>query len=136
MRKPNKIRYDLQSEIDKVINELLTDTGQSIGNYRAYIVNQRRGRASYRRGFFTVPLWAFDRRYKDNYRGAEGYFKYYVAHELSHILRYIKYNDHGVHDYRFYEIFMRLCPTDLQHLELNYLPTSSKYGICEKENLI
>ena len=126
-----KICHELQPKIDSTIKELLSEckTKYSTEGVAGYIADTSRGRAHHD-GQFTVPLWAYDRRYKGiSYHGDEGHFKYYVAHELAHQLRYIKYGKNTDHDFRFYEIFMDVCPKDLQHFELNYKPSSSKYGI-------
>ena len=49
-----------------------------------------------------------------------------LAVELSHKLNPNRYSHH---DSYFYEIFTKLCPKHLQHFELEYKKTSSKYGI-------
>lgn len=131
MKKLRKICHHLQPEINEVINRLLSECKVEYNNegIKGYIADVRRGYARWD-GQFTVPLWAYDKRYAGlNYRGEEDYFIYYVAHELSHQLRYIKYGKEGSHDFRFYEIFMDICPKHLQHFELEYKSTASKYGI-------
>lgn len=133
MKRILKIRHDLQNEIDKVITNLLNDCSVKfdIEGIIGYVADIRRGCAKFD-GRFTVPLWAYDRRYKGkSYRGEEGYFTYYVAHELAHELKYKKYGKHSGHDFEFYEIFMTICPKKLQHFELHYKKTSSKYGISQ-----
>lgn len=130
-RKLKKICYHLQCEIDKAIDTLISEcrVEYDIEGIAGCITDSVVGRAKFD-GRFTVPLWAYDKRFKGkNYRGEEGYFIYYVAHELAHQLRYKKYGMDGVHDYKFYEIFKEICPNYLQHFELNYIKTSRKYGI-------
>lgn len=81
-----------------------------------YIVNQSRGRCSFKKNYITVPIWALDR--------GNNYYTYYIAHELSHYI-----SKAYKHDYSFYEVFIKICPRNCQKHELNYKPTSSKYGI-------
>jgi hypothetical protein len=77
-----------------------------------YITNTRRGRCG--DNDLTVPLWAYDDE-------REGYFIYYLAHELAH-----KYNrmDKGTrgHSKPFYNWFKVLCPVEFQHYETEYKP--------------
>ena len=133
MKVLRKIKHELQNEINIVIDRLLSECKTEYDNegISGFIADVRRGLA-YMDGRFTVPLWAYDRRNNGkNYRGDEGYFVYYVAHELSHQLRYKKYGLNGGHDFRFYEIFIDVCPKEYQHFELNYKKTSSKFGIIQ-----
>ena len=131
MTKLRKICYHLQSQINEVISILISEckTEYDIKGIVGYVADTTRG-FSHFDGQFTVPLWAYDKRYKGKGSfGEEGYFTYYVAHELAHQLRYKKYGKDGSHDYRFYEIFMDICPKQFQHFELEYKKTASKYGI-------
>ena len=147
MKQLRKIQQQHQAEIDEVINRLLSECKVEYNNegVRGFVADTHRGFAHYD-GQFTVPQWAYDKQHlsqqdfekkhcvhagwnKVKAYKKEGYFIYYVAHELAHQLRYIKYNKGGGHDFRFYEIFMDICPKDYQHHELNYKKTASKYGI-------
>ena len=87
--------------------------------FMGYVTNTQRG-LSYYEGFFSVPLWAWE-------KGPE-YFTYYVAHELSHQIRYKRFGDSGVHDEHFYSVFKEVCPVHLQHYELNYKKSFAKYA--------
>lgn len=135
MKALRKIRHDLQSQIDDVIKELLDNcTADYIKKVdtsiiKGYIADIRRGHAYADGHQFTVPLWAYDRRHKHTYHGAEGYFKYYVAHELAHQLRYLVFDVKGGHDFFFYRAFKAICPKELQHFELNYIKRADTYGI-------
>jgi len=125
-KKLRKIQHHLQAEINAVISELIVNSKEQydIGEIKGYVSDLARG-YSYSNGRqFTVPLWAYD--YKE-----DGYFTYYVAHELSHQLSY-NHSLKGVHDFIFYEIFMNVCPKELQHFELDFRPSASKYGISKK----
>jgi hypothetical protein len=152
--KPNKIVKNLQEEVDRVKNEIIDNADISDENKEklkkipAYVVNQHRGVASYSRGFFSIPLWAYDRQHLDfkdfkikystwrkdwfeKNKVHEGYFIYYVAHELAHWLCHINQDDTRCvgHNPQFYKAFKKLCPYRYQHYELAYIKTSSKQGI-------
>jgi len=104
------------------------------------ISNTKRGRACHKNGKyykFYVPYWAYLK--EDIFLGLEVWpirsnpntdrlsslFVYYLAHEISHVLNSPKAKSHGR---RFYEIFTRVCPVELQHYELTYkTKTASKY---------
>jgi predicted SprT family Zn-dependent metalloprotease len=123
MRLPKNIIKHLQPEIDKIISELIAECKMDY-DFRfieGYITDTRRGRA-YFGSHFTVPLWAFDKRHP-GYRSEMGYFKYYVAHELSHIIQYRINNTHG-HGKSFYRVFKNICPLEFQHFEIYYKPSA------------
>lgn len=102
---------------------LLEKSGYDGTGIRCYIVDNGKGRARYSEQTFSVPLWAL------LHPKGEGFFIYYVAHELSHLLR-DKDGERGImHDYEFYKIFMQVCPKEFQHWELKYKKSSGKYGI-------
>ena len=86
---------------------------------------------------FYVPYWAYLK--EDIFKGRKiwsirsnpktdnltSFFIYYLAHEISHVLNSPKVKSHGN---RFYKIFTRVCPVELQHYELTYkTKTASKY---------
>lgn len=127
MRKLRKIQKGLQPIIDSTIEELLENTEFKSDGIKGYIADVARG-MSYRDGQFTVPLWAYDKTGL-GYRKQGGYFKYYVAHELSHQISYKEYDNNNGHNENFYKVFMKICPKDIQHFELNYKPSAKKYGI-------
>ncbi len=113
MKKPRKIVYTLQEKIDVIINSLAPGLGM-----KGYITDTYKGK-SYFEGFFSVPLWA--------YRKGVEYFTYYVAHELAHQIRYKRFDQCGYHDDKFYSVFKKVCPKELQSLELHYKKSFKKY---------
>ena len=133
LRKLKKICHQYQPIIDMTINELLTSSREinKIKHIKGYIADVGSGTAyNDGSGRFTVPLWAFDRRYNDgkNYRGEDGFFTHYVAHELAHQLCYIHYGKNKVgHNSKYYRIYMAICPKELWHFELHYKPSAKKY---------
>jgi len=126
MRKLRKIHDEFNSDINRIAKRLLKVYNKSLKyRYKGYVADTVNGRA-YTDGYqFTVPLWAYDK--------GKDYFTYYIAHELSHqIHRLINCDKKGKHDRKFYEIFMKLCPSKLQYFELEYKKTAAKYGIGRK----
>jgi len=134
MDKPKKIQPQLQKHIDEAITKLLS--GTSYQKYRnevqGYIADVVRGHAHSKESMFTVPYWAFKPDYPKNRRTNGGYFLYYVAHELSHIIAVKIHGGKCFHDPNFYGVFMDICPKEYQHFELRYKKTAAKYGITEK----
>lgn len=128
MKKLRKIQHHLQNTLDKTIKELLKDTEFTSDGIKGYIADVRRGYA-YFDGQFTIPLWVHDKTGKEGYRTEDGYFTYYVAHELAHQLKYKKYGPISGHDNKFYEIFKLICPKKYQRFELYYKPSAKRYGI-------
>ena len=131
MQRINKIQPQFQRKIDIVVNELLKNFKESTGiklksekvkGIRGYVTDSVRGRAFFN-GRFTVPCWTFKK--------VDGYFTYYVAHELSHQIAYIVFGkDEGVnHKKEFYSIFKDVCPSELQYHELSYKKSARSYGI-------
>lgn len=117
----NKIQHDLQPIIEAEIEKVLSGTGFDSDGITGYITDTKIGEAEFEALTFTVPLWAYERT---------GYFTYYVAHELSHLLAYIKYGDKGKgHGEYFYEVFMEICPQKLQYFELCYEPSFEQYFV-------
>jgi predicted SprT family Zn-dependent metalloprotease len=118
--------YDYDAVMLHVVKNLLNDYDKRINprSITGYVVNQQRGHAYWYQSEFTVPLWAYK-------KGME-YFRYYVSHELSHIIGYRKFRSIS-HDKEFYEVFKRLCPKEIQHHEIGYLKkTAHNNGIWEK----
>jgi predicted SprT family Zn-dependent metalloprotease len=115
--------YDEKIQLE--ITSLLLNYDKRIkpSTVRGYVVKAIRGRAHTEYGQFTVPEWTFIRE--------EGYFTYYVAHELSHVIAWRRYKNR-VHDENFYKIFCKLCPENLQHFEINYKKRSLQYGVKQK----
>ena len=151
--KPNKIVSSLQRTIDEVKNKIIEDADitqeqkEKLQEIRAYVVDSSRGMAWYRKGYFSVPLWSYekqemssvdfqkkyhdwDKNWFDSHRGRKGYFIYYVAHELAHFLCYVtNLLDCKGHKVGFYDAFLKLCPKEYQFYELNYIKKSDKYGV-------
>lgn len=113
--KPNNIVPRLQSEIDAAVS-LLSPAWGWIRPVKGYVVSSDRGKSYITQRSISVPEWAYD-------KGSD-YFLYYVAHELAHILSCSVH-----HDYRFYKIFMEICPVEFQGHELGYKPSAKNYGI-------
>lgn len=138
MKRINNVQHSVQILIDSAIKDLLSEYDKlesekdvDITEIKGYVVDGRRGMAHLKEGYFTVPLWALKKGLDYSIeKGINDYFTYYTAHELSHILAYRKYNDlKGHHDFRFYEIFMKICPKEFQYHELHYKKSAVKYGI-------
>jgi hypothetical protein len=151
--KPNKIVSSLQSTIDEVKNKIIDDANitqeqkDKLQEISAYVVNSSRGMAWYNKGYFSVPLWSYEKQemssedfkkkyqtwgksWFDSNRGRKGYFIYYVAHELAHFLCDItNLLDCKGHKVGFYDAFLKLCPKEYQFYELNYIKRSDKYGV-------
>lgn len=89
--------------------------------WRFWIVDSSRGRCKYSHKEITVPSWAFNK--------GKDYFNYYLCHELAHSVA-----GHGVnHGDKFMKEFMRICPVEYQHYELNYKPVNAtRAGISAK----
>jgi len=133
-RKPNNIQPHLQERIDKAIANILTSTpyNEFIKEVKGYIADVVRGKSHTKNNTFTVPYWAYKPDYPKNRKSNGGYFIYYVAHELSHLIAYKKFKHGSNHNFEFYQIFMEICPKEYQHFELNYKKTAAKYGIAKK----
>jgi len=130
MQKPKMIVAELQPEIDRVAEEIIskadipTELKEKLRGVKKYIVGRKKGWAKWNKGYFTVPKWAYDK--KD-----EGYFIYYTAHELSHWACFysVGVNLCATHNKFFYENFLKICPKRYQHYELAYIKKSRKYGV-------
>jgi len=123
MKQIRKIVHEKQKEIDKVVKRLCKKSGENPEKYKGFITKTVCGKAR-KDGRLTVPLWAFRKK-------LEGYFTYYVAHEMAHVHSLKKLKKFG-HNAEFYESFKLLCPKKYQHYELDYKPSCAKYGIKKK----
>lgn len=123
MIKLKKIKPHLQEKIDKVIDLLLHNTpyNEFRKDISGYIADVSRGRAHSADFVFTVPLWAYKPDHPKNLKSNGGYFIYYVAHELSHLISHKLYGGKCNHDPGFYEVFKKICPEEYQHFELDYI---------------
>ena len=119
-----------QKQTDKVIIGMLKRTPyrKFRKDVRGHVAVTERGMACYQNNSFYVPYWAFHSRHPKNVSSNGGYFIYYVAHELSHILAYKKHGVRCGHDARFTEIFETICPKEHQHFEEEY-KAASNYGV-------
>lgn len=124
---PYKIVKRHQDSVDSLVSALLNKSGFNV-TVRAYVVDQRGGFAYYKDKVITVPLWAYKR--------GKGYFTYYVAHELSHLIAlplgrefngdYYKGYFPVSHGEHFYTAFFLVCPKSYQHYEKRYRPKNYK----------
>jgi predicted SprT family Zn-dependent metalloprotease len=116
------IRPELQKQIDGMIIKMLKRSPYRgfRKDVHGYIANLQRGEAHYQYNAFFVPYWAFNPNHPKNIGSKGGYFIYYVAHELSHMIAFKKHGVRCYHDARFYEIFETICPKEYQHFELQY----------------
>jgi predicted metal-dependent hydrolase len=104
------------------MSELFRDTPESIRsvakdllskNWSIYVVDQRRGRCYYSAKIITIPVWCLDDK-------RPGYKIYYIAHELAHV--FAPTDSHGQ---KFMAEFIKLCPKEYLHYELDYKPRSA-----------
>jgi len=136
MKQLRKIQPHLQSNIDTAIDSILNNTvyNKYRNGIKGYIADVRAGQAHYKDCVFTVPYWAYKPDYPKNLKTHGGYFIYYVAHELAHLLSFKKHGEKCNHDHRFYEIFREICPSQYQYFELGYKKSSGKYGISKNNS--
>jgi len=136
-KKPRMIKPQFQKEIDDMVDKLLIDTPyyEFCKDFRGYITQTVRGRASRFGTYFTVPYWAYTPHSEVNKRTNNGYFIYYTAHELAHIIANSINEEMCHHDSRFYKIFMEICPKEFQYFELAFKPSCKKYGIKKPDGI-
>ena len=79
-----------------------------------FVTDTRRGYAHYSIKVLTIPLWCIKRREPE-------YWKYYLAHELSHTVSGYE----AKHGPAFMQAFMSICPKHLQHYEIDYKPSNA-----------
>ena len=84
-----------------------------------WCVDQRCGKAYQSSGLVTIPLWSLSEK------KGKGYFGYYVAHELSHMLAKKRYGERD-HCVDFYRCFVDVCPSAVQKYEYDYQKRSPK----------
>lgn len=120
MRKPNKV---MQFQTDRC-NELLQQMQIELPDgYQVFVTDTDRGRCCYENKTITVPQWAFDctKRGRRKHKGDKRYREYYLAHECAHAITFEATGERN-HRGEFMNNFMRLCPRELWHFELNYKP--------------
>lgn len=77
MKQIRKIVHKHQNKIDTIIEKLAKKIKEDPNDYNGFVADVAYGRAR-EDGTFTVPLWALRKK-------KEGYFTYYVAHEMAHV---------------------------------------------------
>lgn len=96
---------NIQKEIDKVPGYIVTKSSND-------------GLARYR--YSTGECYWYINR--QAYRRGSGYMTYLVAHELAHILNFLRNGDkQDGHGPTFHEIFKEICPKQFWHFELEYM---------------
>ena len=111
MNRPRLKNYrpEYQKRIDDLIVSLIDNASlekrlrtKSL-KVKGYVCDVVRGRAKYHNGveYFIVPEWALDEGQ------GQGYFEYYVAHELSHSINSLR-NGERMHSDDFYEVFINV----------------------------
>jgi len=125
-RRWKKVQAHLQDDIDAVVamlNERVQENDR-IGGIQAVVVDCRRGWCFSKDREFSVPLAAYMRGFDQ--------FLWYTAHELSHIYADLYSNSQG-HDRAFYEWFVKICPREVQKLELQYITRARAYIITRED---
>lgn len=90
-----------------------------------FCVEQTRGRCYYLDRRITIPAWAF--QHKD-----PEYWIYYLSHEMAHAFIGYAAGLGQPHGTKFMEMFKDICPVNLRHYELEYMPKMAKAaGISE-----
>jgi hypothetical protein len=86
-------------------------------------VRTNRGRCYYDLKIITIPAHAYESK-------KEGYFAYYVSHEMAHA-----FAPRGAqHDSSFMAEFKKICPREYQHYEVDYKPKAAMAaGIYHKD---
>lgn len=119
-----KLQPQFQHEVNLIAQILMAAAGYKANGITGHVTDTQIGKASPTLNQFTIPY----RVYKDRKR-RRSYYIYYIAHELSHLVRMHIHGKIGNHDAEFYEIFKQICPEKWQHYELNYKKSCKKYGI-------
>ena len=122
MQKPNNIP---QTYLNEIIIKILDESSytQFKNEIRGNIMDVARGVAF--KNKIVVPYWAYKPHHPKNIKTNGGYFIYYVAHELAHIIAYKKFGVACGHDSNFYAVFLEICPKEYQHFELEYKKTEA-----------
>lgn len=122
--KPRKIIHDI--DLNNRMNIILDKHKKHIPNgWKFVVVDQIGGNCYYDYSYITIPKWVFYDMCCENY------CEYYICHELAHIdnaIRWVKNNKsvYKAHGKEFMKQFKMICPTELQHHELDYKPRSAK----------
>jgi hypothetical protein len=98
-------------------------SGLEIPDYNLKITNDGAGRYEPYTKNLVIPKWIFSSDCKT--RPSEEYCIYYIAHELSHVC--VGEEEEAEHGILFYHYLNKLCPPDLIHWELEYLPENEIY---------
>lgn len=119
-RKPANVMRQQSEEL----KTLARDMGIELPpGYELFVTATGRGRCNYEHQTITVPQWAFNtlKTHKRFHKGNDRYREYYLAHECAHAFTFEATGERQ-HRGDFMKHFMRLCPRDLWHFELNYKP--------------
>ena len=111
-----------EPRIHRMAKELLENAGlHNIldHGWDIFVTRTRNGYCKYSKQFITIPEWAIGHAKNSK----PGYDWYYVAHELAHVFTSILAKPHGD---EFMQNFIKICPPEFQHYELNYKPTAAK----------
>lgn len=120
-RRPARINWHMTKQMREMYAMLPLLVTNVPRNVAVYAVNQRCGRAYFKKRMITIPFHAINRPKGD------GYTLYYLAHELAHIAD----DDAGTRDRSkphgpsFMQQLKRLCPPEYWHWELGYKPRNA-----------
>jgi len=119
-RRPSKVMRQQTDELRTLARDMGIDLPPG---YEVYVTDTQRGRCNYARKSITVPQWAFNNTKAGRriHKGNERYREYYLAHECAHAFTFEATGERQ-HRGEFMQHFMRLCPRELWHFELNYKP--------------
>ena len=145
MRKPRKIDRTYTEAIQADVQGLLDRAGMFLPTgWRIYITDCNRGCCCHRPRYVRIPRWVIDinngdapslfinGRWHNAKTSMPGYYIYYLAHELAHVMVGPGIN----HGPKYMEMFKRICPPELWHYELGYKPRlAKKAGITAREEM-
>jgi hypothetical protein len=131
MKLPANIDYYHSLEtLPYLLGDLHGHIQKEIGAVPSYFVDQRRGRAYLRNGkpeCFTIPLWILSK--------SREYQIWYVAHEVAHILEFIRDKRCTGHSVRFHQLLKEICPQASQHYEWEYMKRSKARGLGQDDEI-
>lgn len=128
---PYKQVDSLYKTVNQVARELIRNSKYNDGEIERWylcVVDQNCGKTYPNRFTISVPKWTLDKK-------GEDYFRYYVAHELAHMVAIKKFGEGG-HGKTFMECFKNICPEELQHHEYGYKPrNAASAGVSKKKGV-
>jgi hypothetical protein len=126
-----RYNYELQPKLDdikvKLINKSKLEDSIKVKLHKipGFVCNVQGGFACDKPKYFIIPSWL--------YKKSNDYIEWYISHELSHLVAYIK-KVNSNHSTEFYEFLKLICPKKSQHYELGYKPQNAKKcGIKKKK---